>query len=323
MPRRWYQTIELEGVDAIFEDIKRKNSKFWNEGKWDNFIKPLLPKERQTFIEIGCNAGLFLKMATDAGFKNVVGVERNRQIFNQAKCFREHTGGKYRLVNEGVGVDLRLEDLPISDVVLIANAHYYFTVGAFSKLVDSLRNRSLYCIVVSARAKRRKGNALYDINSVRGYFRDWHEITTIEDVDIEGDPCPRPQMYSVLFRGNLSTLDVNDYHGAWFEAAKDKEHRSYMLAPSMQDFFTKVLSGENFEIEDTSFYEYWRDREPHRSPEWTKNFLSYKAGLAKDIQGNGIKEPIYINQDGMLLDGLHRLCIAKLLGYKHIICKRH
>jgi len=261
-------------------------------------------------------------MATDAGFGDVIGVEGNRQIMQQAETFKETSGGKYKLVNQRIGVDFILEDLPVADVVLISNTHYYFTVGAFSKLVDALRNRSLYCIVVSARAKRRRGNALYDMNSVRGYFRDWREIATIESVDIEGDPSPRPQMYSILFKGNLSTLGVDDYYDAWFEAAKSVGHKSHGLAPTMRDFFSRVLAGEEFEYEDTPFYKYWRDRAPRRSSEWTKEFLLYKAGLAKDIQENGIKEPIYINQDNMLLDGLHRLCVAKLLGYEHVLVRR-
>ena len=322
MPRRWYQTIEIDNVNAVFEDVKRKDSNFWNEGKWDTFIKPLLPIWRQTFIEMGCNAGLFLKMATDAGFRDVVGVEGNYQIIKQAKCFKENNRGKYKLVYQGVGKDLILDDLPISDVILISNTHYYFSVGAFSKLVDRLLNRALYCIIVSAKARRLQGNALYDLNSVRGYFRDWHEIATIEGVEIEDDPCPRPQMYSVLFKGNLSTLGVDNYYDTWFDAAKSVEHRSHGLAPAIQDFFTRVLMGEKFEYKDTSFYQYWRDRQPGKPLEWTEELLSYKASLAKDIQENGIKEPIYINQNNMLLDGLHRLCVAKLLGYKHVLVRR-
>jgi len=322
MVRRWYQTIEIDGVDAVFEDINRKDSKFWNEGKWNTFIKPLLPKERQTFIEIGSNAGLFLNMAKDEGFKDVIGIEGNSQIMEQAERFRESNGGDYKLVHQLVGRNLTLEDLPVADVVLIANVHYYFPVGVFSKLVDDLKNRALYCIVVAARAKKRQGNAMYYLSSVRGYFRDWQELDVIEGVDIEGDCCPRQHMYGVLFRGNLSTLNVDNYYGAWWEASKNPQHKSYELAPVMRDFFDKVLRGEQFEYEDTPMYQYWRKREPKRSPEWTRNLLIYKESLAKDIQENGIKEPIYIDQGGKMLDGIHRLTVAKLLGYNHILIRR-
>lgn len=319
MVRRWYQTIEIDGEGQVFEDINRKDSAFWNEGKWNNFIKPLLPKEKQTFIEIGCNAGLFLKMAEDEGFRNVVGVEGNSQIFQQAQSFKESNGGNYGLVNQLMGKDFALGDLPVADVVLIANMHYYLPVGVFSRLVDNFKNRSLYCIIVSARAKKRQGNATYYLSSVRGYFRDWQEMDVIDGLDMEGDCCPREHMYGVLFRGNLSTINVGNYYGAWWEASKHWKHKSHELAPVMKDFFDRVLKGEQFKYEDTLMYQYWRKREPKRSLEWTRDFLIYKESLAKDIQKNGIKEPIYIDQNGKMLDGIHRLTVAKLLGYKHIL----
>ncbi len=322
MVRRWYQTIEIDGEGQVFEDINRKDSAFWNEGKWNNFINPLLPKEKQTFIEIGCNAGLFLKVAEDEGFRDVIGVEGNSQIFQQAQKFKEISGGNYKLAHQVVGKNFALDDLPIADVVLISNMHYYLPVGVFSKLVDGLRNRALYCIVVSAKAKRRRGNALYDLNSVRGYFRDWCEIGTIEDVDKDSDCCPREQMYGVLFRGNLNTLDVSNYYGAWWEASKNPKHKSNELAPVMRNFFRQVLDGGQIIYEDTEMYKYWRKREPRKPPEWTRNWLIYKENLAKDVQENGIKEPIYLDQIGKLLDGIHRLTLANLLEYEHVLVRR-
>ena len=321
MVRRWYQTIEIDEENQVFEDINRKDSKFWNEGKWNNFIKPLLPTERQTFIEIGCNAGLFLNMAMDEGFKDVIGVDGRGQIFQQAEVFKESIGGNYKLVHQLVGKNFILDDLPIADVVLMSNMHYYLGIPTFAKLVDDLRNRSLYCIVVAARAKRRSGNALWDIASVRGYFRDWQEIKVIEGLDMEGDCSPREFMYGILFKGNLSAINVDYHYDTWRKAALSWKHKSYELPPALEDFFSKVLSGEKFEYEDTLLYQYWRKRVPRKSPEWTKKFIMYKESLAKDIQENGIRTPIYLIENGHLRDGLHRLCIAKLLGHKHILGK--
>jgi len=322
MPRRWYQTIHIDGVDAVFEDVNRKESKFWNEGKWDNFIKPLLPKERQTFLEIGCNAGLFLKMATDAGFKRVTGVERNRQIMNQAKRFREYNGGQYKLINQRVGVDFELDQVQLSDVVLMSNFHYYLGIPEFARLVDDLKNRCLYCIVVSARAKRRSGNALWNIESVRGYFRDWEELGVIEGLDDESDISPRPHMYGILFRGNLSVMDVNKIYDDWVQAAQSWKHKSYELPRALETFFDQALNGEMIDYEETLLYKYWRKRVTSRSPEACIKKLIYNEALAKDIQENGIKTPIYYVDNVHLRDGLHRLCIARLLGYEHVLGKK-
>ena len=322
MTRRWYQTIEIPGLDVVYEGIERKESKFWNEGKWDNFIKPLLPKERQTFLEIGCNAGLFLKMATDVGFQDVVGVEGNRQIMEQAQHFKKDNGYEYKLVHQRVGVDFNIDDLRLSDVVLMSNAHYYFGVPAFARLVDDLKNRCLYCIIVSARAKRRQGNAFWDLNAIRGYLRDWEEVEIIEGLDATNDISPRPQMYGILFKGNLSTIDVDGIYDAWEIASRKPAHRSYGLPPALEEFFGKVLAGETIEYEETLLYKYWREREPKKSVGRCRKRLAYKEALAKDIQENGMKTPIYyIEKNGQLRDGLHRLCLAKLLGHKYVLGK--
>jgi hypothetical protein len=323
MPRRWYQTIDIDGENQVFEDFNRIHSNYWNEGKWHNFIEPLLPKERQTFLEIGCNAGLYLEKARQVGFERVIGVEGRGQIMRQAETFKEVANGDWQLVLQHVGTNFELADLALPDVVLISNMHYYLPIGVFSKLVDSLRNRCLYCIVVSAKAKRRQGNALYDLKSVRGYFRDWREVDVIYDLDVpEDDPSPRPQMYGVVFKSNMDSVAVSDVYDPWKKEAEILGHEAYGLAPYMEGFFRDIFSGDTVVYEDTQFYEYWRQREPKRSTEWTIKRLAYKEELARSIQENGMKEPIYFGRRGKLLDGIHRIVIAKLLGYKHIISRR-
>ena len=59
MPRRWYQTIELEGVDAIFEDIKRKNSRFWNEGNGTTLLSHYYPKSVKHLLKLAVTPACF------------------------------------------------------------------------------------------------------------------------------------------------------------------------------------------------------------------------------------------------------------------------
>ena len=321
MVRRWYQTLDITGPDVVYEDPLRQFSKFWNEGKFHNFIEPLLPEARQVFIEIGCNAGLFLKMAKDAGFDRVVGVEGNGQIFQQANRYRDNVNGDWTLVGQKVGHNFTPDTLPLADVVLISNMHYYLPVGVFSKLVDALRPRCRYCIVVSARAKRRSGKATWELPAVKGYFREWPLLETINNIEHEGDPGPRPEMYGALFQGGLSSVDVEGFYKRWWQAAKSPGHKSHELAPSMNDFYCRVLNNEDFDYADTLFYKFWRKRAPRKSEEWTLRQLDYKARLALDILEHGMKEPIYFTEQMKLLDGIHRLTIAHLLGHEHILAR--
>lgn len=323
MTRKWYQNVEMGGTKITFEDPGRKGSRFWNGGKWNNFIEPLLPKDRRTFVEIGCNAGLFLKMATDAGFENVIGIEAKGQIMAQAERFREYSGGTYKLIKQHVGTNFTLDQLPLADVVLLANVHYYFSVPVFSKLVDGLKNRTLYCLVVAGRARKLSGNAVYDLSSVRGYFRDWREMKVIEGLEEKGDPAPRVGMYGVSFKGNLDVWDVESTFSMWRRGtARGKWYDHSALEPALQEFFGMVLAGEVFNVEETLYYRYWTEKNPRRSREWIREKLIYKKGLAEDIQANGMKEPLFYDQKGKLLDGIHRLAIAKELGYKHILVRR-
>lgn len=52
-------------------DKKEVGSKFWNQGKWDNFVLPFIEDDCKdmTLVDVGCNAGLFLKLAKDKGFR--------------------------------------------------------------------------------------------------------------------------------------------------------------------------------------------------------------------------------------------------------------
>ena len=203
----------------------------------------------------------------------------------------------------------------------MSNMHYYLSVPVFSQLVDDLKNRCLYCIVVSAKAKKRPGNAFSNMYSVRGYFRDWQEIEVIENLDATGDPTPRREMFALLFRGNLEAWSVDSLLRHWRTTALSAStYRRQGLPPALTDFFDKVLNGKDFNLEETLLFDYWMQRRP--ALKWVLGHLKYKKRLAEDIQANGMNTPIFYDRNRKLLDGIHRLVIAKTLGYEHVLVRR-
>ena len=66
-PGLWYQNATINGV-AMPTRSRRRNT---HERRWRTFVKPLLPLEDgtdRTFIELGCNAGFYLRKMKDRGY---------------------------------------------------------------------------------------------------------------------------------------------------------------------------------------------------------------------------------------------------------------
>jgi len=318
-----YQNIEIPGEELIYIDRKRVHSKFWGKGKWDSFIKPLLPKERGTFIEIGCAEGMFLKMAVDEGFTNVIGIDPHSQRMEVARRFKESSGYPYKLIQQKVDADFDIDQMPLADVVLFSNVHYYFPLHVFMNLIDRLKSRVLYCIVVSAVSKKRSGCTVYYKKDTRGYFHDWQEVKIVEGVEKEGDVAPREGMYSILFKGNLDICDVRKECSKWYKLTPGtKKYKRFAFARALNKFNRRILSGEQFDFEETSIYQCWKEKRPEKSAKWVGGRVEYIKALSEDIQKNGIMKPIYFNHKGKLLDGMHRLSTAHELGYKHILMRK-
>ena len=131
-----YQNIPLDGVE--WQNSNRVNSKFWNEGKWDNFIAPLLPDDctDQTFVEMGCNAGLFLKLAEDRGYRHMVGVEKDKTPVSEGLRYRDEIGYHYKIIKRTLGGkfgdhgDFDIDELPIADVTVMSTFHYYIEINS-------------------------------------------------------------------------------------------------------------------------------------------------------------------------------------------------
>ena len=198
-----HQNIVIDGVD-YGDRRSRKYSKFCNEGKWDNFISPFLPiGEDMTFIEMGCNAGMYLKLAQKR-FRNVVGIESDQQAYEMALRY-----GDYKVINKCLDEHFDYDCLPVADVTLLANFHYHIFMPVFLNYLNIIRRKTRYIIVVSAGVKTTHHFPNTDIDSIRKYFRLWEEIGVIDNISKEGDPHPR-DMFSVCFKTELERKPIRD-----------------------------------------------------------------------------------------------------------------
>jgi hypothetical protein len=321
--KKLHQNISIDGEYLPAEYNNRRDSNFFNEGKWHNFIEPLLPKDRiedRTFIEIGCNAGLYLKMATEYGFRHVWGVEKDTETYEAAIQYRDANGMDYRLLNRTVGEDFSFEELPVADVVLLSNMHYYIHMADFVPFLDKLFHKTIYCIVVSRHMREKKhGYPRPEEEHIRLLFKEWDIMRTRQTSTqmIEGDPHPR-RVYGMLFRSKLQRQDIADY---------TTRTQKYI---KQQEYIDMVNAGQPLVFEGTENWRYWKTRKqeeknPKSKYRWTdgqiKDHLRHRYGLVKSLIEDGMREPVLVWPDRKGIDGGNRAQILKLLGHNSIIVR--
>jgi hypothetical protein len=319
-----YQQVVIDGKKTTPKRPGQDNSKFWNEGKWKTFIEPHIPFDcvGRTFVEIGCNAGLFLKLAKNKGFRHVVGLEPDSNNFRNAKKYRMEED--YTLLKKRVTMDFDPLIVPCASLTLMSCSHYHMKDHAWVKYLDALARRTAYCLIVSVNRPQphRRHRALRDIDSVRKYFNDWDEVSVIENVDPTGDPDPSPDMFSILFKSRKS-IDVRTdvwNKKLWVDEAKERYQKA------LAGFVRDVMSGKDY-VKTELFrylagdYQKLRGKVTRHSDKLHNiDKLKQKRKLIFDIAENGIIEPLLIN-NGVFIDGRHRVCIAKELGYDYILAR--
>jgi len=319
---RLYQNLPLEG--NVRQNPKRVNSKFWNRGKWDNFVAPLLPEDctDQTYVDMGCNAGLFLKFAEDRGYRNVVGVEKDRTPVKEGMKYRDSIGYKYRILKRTLGGkfgengNFNIDELPVADITVMSTFHYYIDINSWVKYLDRLKTKSIYCLLVSRPNMRRLHWKAYSSHAtLKGYFADWEEVGLIKNVSREGDPAPRI-LFSVLFkRSVLERIPIED-----ILIKKEIDDTMYL---AMRNLAAQVINNRNINPLETDYHSLWIQRKRGRwSERQTQKFVKNKFNLMVDIMDNGLKDPLIIREDGKLSDGGHRLEILRALDYKSVIVRR-
>lgn len=314
-----YQNIPLEGVKHQNEN--RENSKFWNEGKWNNFVAPFLAPpfvtgdfSDWTFVDMGCNAGLFLKFAEDAGFRHVVGVEKDRTPVREGLRYRDEIGYKYVIHKMTVGYDFDIDVIPVADVTVMSTFHYYIDINTWVKYLDRLRNKTHFVIIVSRDSVRRDHwRALSRVEDVRGYFNGWEEMGFIDVISSDDDPSPR-DLWSMMFRNPLlSKIRIDDI----VMPASDR------MQKAVDDLALKLTTTGFEKIEELEYHKAWVDRKKDKwTPGKIDNFVIDKIRIMTSVKKNGLYDPIILQRDNKLSDGGHRLAMLKALGYKTVLVRR-
>ena len=320
-----YQVLQVGSEPFSAPKPRRTESQFWNEGRWHTFIAPLLPEnvKDHTFVEMGANAGLFCKLAKDRGYRHAIGIEKNRTPVRIGLEWRDTLGGDWQLLKRKLGGSFGeagtfdIDELPVADVTLMSAFHYYIDINAWVKYLDRLAAKTCSVLIVS-RPELDNGHwmAQADLASVRGYFSDWIEADTIDDVDTDDDPNPR-DLYAVLFRSRV-------VHRVDIDSIDARESESDPMYAAMMALAQLIATGQPFDVMSTDYVARWRNR---KRGDWServlRRFIDLKVDVMKSIRDVGQMDPLIVQCDGLRLsDGGHRLAMLKALDYKTAIVRR-
>lgn len=296
-----FSTYQYIGGEMTERDKQEVGSRFWNEGKWNNFVKPLLPKDckEMTFVDVGCNRGLFLKLAKEHGFERVIGVEPDMGAYENALK-------GYEIINDRI--ENVVDELPVADITLMANTHYYILVDDWVEYLKKAKTN--YLIIVTAKRKLNPKYAASDLEGIRSDFRDWKEVGTAS-IPKDGTPhsrelcgiCfKRPFMRRVL----ISELDNGNAQQIGFLEEIDRG-----ADPLKTTYYRRLRS--------------YRKRTGSRQKVWSRqrliDYMRERVELYKDMKKNGLQEAIVVGKNNRITDGNHRCEIRKHLGYKTILIR--
>lgn len=291
---KWYQEATINGVE-----MPTQRTRDTSEKRWERFIKPLLPKEKGLFVDLGCNAGFYARKAIDLGFK-VIGVEIDEEYLKHARYWEENDPKGVEIVSG----DIAEYDLPACQVALLANVHYWLVKTQLDKLMSGLRERALHVIVVGRHRRSDRHRSPCDLDPLRRLFQGF-----AEDGSIIGG-----KHYSAIFSNHqLAEMDVDTvfYNQPLVRSRKFLKSFSELIDDYSNPF-------------NSNYYEYlkWRRfRDADR-------LLLKRVELIKSVCANGIKEPLLLGrmvngkyEKDRLLDGDHRIVLAKKKNIKKIICR--
>ena len=303
-PFKTYQYIE--GTEMTDRDKVELESKFWNKGKWENFVAPFLPEDckEQVLVDMGCNAGIFLKLAKEKGFDRVIGVDSDEEAVKKGLKWRDNNKDSYEIMLSKM--QECIDDLPIADYTILANAHYYFTINDWLDYLDKLQYKTRYCIIVTA--EKRHGNRCWahaDLESIRAYFKNWEEVGFIDVIPDDGSPGYR-KLWGLCFKSpfiervSLDVLDCGNH---------------------VQDgFYDQIEAGKDYK--ETRYYRILKPYRKNWSERHLNRWMEERIKVYNSLKKDGLRKPLLIDSKNLILDGNHRYSMTRSLGYKTIFVRK-
>lgn len=288
-------------------DKRQIGSQFWNEGKWENFVEPHLPKSGagMTLVDMGCNSGLFLKFAEDMGFR-AIGVDSDKEAVRRGLEWRERIGGKFEIREEKI--ESCLENLPIVDYTVFSNAHYYMPIDKWVEYLDRIHLKTRYIIVVTAEKNHiNRCWASADVASIRNYFKGWKEVGFVDELPLEDDPDPR-RLWSLCFESpSIEKVPV--------ESLDSSNH-------VQDEFYGELDKGKPYQ--DTKYYKILKKYRAKWGQERLHRWLEERIRVYEDVKKNGVKVPILVDffKPDRIVDGNHRYAMLRNLGFKEVFVRK-
>ncbi len=299
-----YTTYQyLEGEPMTERDMQETGSPFWNAGKWKNFVAPFLPADCSglTLVDMGCNAGLFLKLAEDLGFR-AIGVDDNKEAVQRGLAWRDKNGSGYQMIQA------RMEDcidgLPVADYTILANTHYYFRIEDWLDYLDKLQHKTIHCIVVTD--EKRLVNRCWaspDTEAIRKCFKNWDEVGFVDVLPAEG--AHSRKLRSLCFRSrSISKIPVDS-----LDSSNHVQDR----------FWAQLDAGTHYK--ETGYYRILRKYRAKWGEAYLDRWIERKGALYEDVKANGLKRAVIADTAGRILDGNHRYSMWRNLGHGDIFSR--
>ena len=291
-PGEWYQEATINGVK-----MPQRRQRDTSEKRWQTFVKPLIKPGPGAVTDLGCNAGFYCRKMVDLGY-SATGVERSHEFLAHARYWEKCEPKGVRVVES----DIAEHKLRCSHYLLMANVHYWLTSEQLHALKKQMDSRVLNVILIGRHHQHYTHNSPCDFGYLSELFKGWDEVKYIAP---HGN-----KHFSVLFRNpKLTARNIDDLF------QNQQLFKSKKFLPAYNKLIDEVLAGKQIEPEKTEYMEYLRWRGFDDCESLFEKHVNVITTMAEE---RTTQEPLTID-GGRVIDGDHRLIVAKKLGIKSLL----